>query len=291
MMKDNPMLDFLSHNEAPISDQQWDAIDQTVVEVARRQLVGRRFIPVYGPLGAGVQYVIQDRFEDPGLGAMDVLGEDATQLPVSPTQRQQVQIPLIYKDFILYWRDIESSRKFGLPLDLSPAAVAGSICARAEDEMIFRGYKEPASGQLLPGLLTVEGRQVLKKGDWETEGGVFHDVIKATEVLASSGYYAPYVLVVSPTLYSLIHRYVRNSGSMEIEHIRQIVSHGVYFSSVVPEGTMMVASTGMQNFDLAIAQDLKTAYLGAQNMNHPFRVFETAVLRIKRPGSICLLTA
>jgi uncharacterized linocin/CFP29 family protein len=45
----------------------------------------------------------------------------------------------------------------------------------------------------------------------------------------------------------------------------------------------------MQNFDLAVSQDFKTAYLGAQNMNHPFRVLESVVLRIKRPGSICVI--
>ena len=76
---------------------------------------------------------------------------------------------------------------------------------------------------------------------------------------------------------------------MEIDHIRQIITQGVYFSSVVDDNTILIASTGMQNFDMAIAQDFKTGYLGAQNMNHPFRVFETAVLRIKRPGSICII--
>jgi uncharacterized linocin/CFP29 family protein len=76
---------------------------------------------------------------------------------------------------------------------------------------------------------------------------------------------------------------------MEIDHIRQIVTNGVLFSSVIPDNQLLVASTGMQNFDLAIAQDFKTGYLGAQNLNHPFRVFETAVLRIKRPGSLCIL--
>jgi uncharacterized linocin/CFP29 family protein len=82
---------------------------------------------------------------------------------------------------------------------------------------------------------------------------------------------------------------MNTTGMMEIEYIRQIITQGVYFSSVIPDGKILVASTGVQNFDLAVAQDLKTAYLGAQNMNHPFRVFETVVLRIKRPGSICVI--
>ena len=38
-----------------------------------------------------------------------------------------------------------------------------------------------------------------------------------------------------------------------------------------------------------MAQDLTVAYLGAEHMNHPFRVFESVYLRIKRHGSICTL--
>jgi uncharacterized linocin/CFP29 family protein len=45
----------------------------------------------------------------------------------------------------------------------------------------------------------------------------------------------------------------------------------------------------VQNLDLVVAQDLVTAYLGPENMDHHFRVLESLVLRIKRPGAICAL--
>ncbi len=282
------MLDFLSHNEAPVSDEQWDEIDRTVIEVARRQLVGRRFIGILGPLGAGIQWITQDRFEGSIHGATDVLGEDRTDL-IRSSSRTNLHIPIIYKDFMFYWRDIEASRKFNIPLDLSAAAAAASGCARAEDEMIFLGFKDKANQIDYPGLLTVPGRHVITPSNWEEPGGVFNDVIKATEKLATEGFYAPYAMVAPPRLYSKIHRYINTTGMMEIEYIRQIITQGVYFSSVVPENQVLVVSTGVQNFDLAVGQDFKTAYLGAENMNHPFRVLETIVLRIKRPGSICVI--
>ena len=37
--------------------------------------------------------------------------------------------------------------------------------------------------------------------------------------------------------------------------------------------------------------DLISAYLGPEQMNHPFRIFESLVLRIKRPGAICTIEA
>jgi uncharacterized linocin/CFP29 family protein len=282
------MLDYLSHNEAPISDAQWDDIDKMVIEVARRQLVGRRFISIMGPLGPGVQFITQDLFEGSIQGNIDVLGENASE-PVRSSRRTQIHLPMIHKDFILYWRDVEASRKFQQPLDLSAAAAAASGCARAEDDMIFMGYQDPINQVTIPGLLTVPGRQTLQHSDWEAPGGVFQDVIRATEHLAEAGFYAPYAMVAPPRLYTKIHRYMNTTGMMEIEYIRQIITQGVYFSSVVPENRLLVVSTGVQNLDLAIAQDLKTAYLGAENMNHPFRVFETLALRIKRPGAICVI--
>lgn len=283
------MLDYLSHNEAPISDEQWDNIDKMVIEVARRQLVGRRFLDILGPLGAGIQWITQDRFEGGVEGTVNVLGEDDASSVIRSTSRTNLLIPTIYKDFVIYWRDVEASRKFNIPLDLSAAAVAASSCAQAEDEMIFKGYKNTEDNIDYPGLLNSPGRQQQTMSNPDETGAVFNDVIKATETLASKGFYAPYAMVAPPQIYSKIHRYMNNSGTMEIEYIRQIISQGVYFSSVIPENKILIVATGVQNFDLAIAQDLKTAYLGASNMNHPFRVFETLVLRVKRPGAICVI--
>jgi uncharacterized linocin/CFP29 family protein len=47
---------------------------------------------------------------------------------------------------------------------------------------------------------------------------------------------------------------------------------------------------GRQHFDLAVGQDLATAYLESRNLNHYLRVMETIALRIKDPGAICALT-
>lgn len=38
--------------------------------------------------------------------------------------------------------------------------------------------------------------------------------------------------------------------------------------------------------DLAVAQDMITAYVGPEGMDHRFRVLESLVLRVKQPGAI-----
>lgn len=70
---------------------------------------------------------------------------------------------------------------------------------------------------------------------------------------------------------------------------RELVQGGVYQTQAIRDITGVVLSLGPQNIDLAIGHDLVTAYPGPQGLNHPFRVFETLALRLKRPPAICRL--
>jgi uncharacterized linocin/CFP29 family protein len=90
-------------------------------------------------------------------------------------------------------------------------------------------------------------------------------------------------------MYAKMQRVYDNTGVLEINQVREIVEAGVFRTPVLPNNKAIVVSTGAENFDIAVAQDLVTAYLGPQDMSHPFRVLEALVLRIKRPQAICTL--
>ena len=47
------MSDYLMRDAAPMSAEEWAAVDGVVVKTAQTLLVGRRFIELTGPLGAG----------------------------------------------------------------------------------------------------------------------------------------------------------------------------------------------------------------------------------------------
>jgi uncharacterized linocin/CFP29 family protein len=275
---------IFAHQENPLNDQEWENIKAVVIGVARRKLVGRRIVDLHGPLGAGVQTIVHDHFAGTQIGRIGLLGEEESD-PIRSVRRESGIIPIIYKDFILHWRDIETSRQAGTPLDAAAAAAAAAFCADAEDDLIFNGNAEMG----YEGLMVVEGRRNMKRRDWAQAGNPFADVVDAAHSLVEDGFYGPYAMVVSPVLYTQMHQVHPGTGVIEIEHIRQLVTDGVYQSPLIKDGYGMIVATGAQNFDLAVAQDLSVAYLGAQNMNHPFRVFESVYLRIKRHGSICTL--
>ncbi len=275
-------MDYLLREQAPLTSDQWARIDETVTETARQALTGRRFIPLSGPFGPGVQALPHDAFDGTGTGAVDRTGESAVDL-VRTVARSYVPLPLIYKDFMIHWRDIETSRQQHVPLDVSPAAIAAMAVARAEDELIFYGRQDLG----LPGLLTAPGRIRLPMRDWGVVGQAFDDVVLATQRLVEEGFYGPYALVVSPRLYALLHRVLGAAGVLEIEQVQKLMRGGVYQTPVLPESTALVVATGASNMDLAVAQDLTVAYLSPQNLNHLFRVLESVALRIKRPAAVC----
>ena len=273
-----------AHDENPLDEREWEHLKSVVIEVARRRLVGRRIVDIHGPLGAGVQTIVHDHFTGTTMGAIGLLGEGESD-PMRSVRREAGIIPIIHKDFILHWRDLETSRLTGVGLDTAIAAGAAAFCADREDHLVFFGDAEMG----YEGLTTVDGRLTLELSDWSIPGNPFNDVVRATEALVNAGHFGPYALVVTPELYSMMHRVHPGTYVLEIAHIREIVTDGVYQSSILGRNLAVLVSTGRQNFDLAVAQDLTVAYLGAENMNHPFRVFESVYLRIKRHSSICTL--
>ncbi len=278
------MLDFLGHHENPLRPEEWQRLNETVVQVGRRSLVARRFIDLYGPLGPGVQTVPHDQFVGTERGEVDLVGELET-ARVFADRRTFKTIPLLYKDFLLHWRDIEAARSHNMPLDVSAAAGAAAFLAQREDEIIFYGDEKLG----LEGLLTAAGRQRIPLKDWATPGNGFLNVVEATTKLNAEGHFGPYAIVLSPTLWAMLHRIYEKTGVLEIETIRKLAVDGVFQSNRLKGDVAVVVSTGRENLDIAVSMDMSVAYLGAERMNHPFRVLEALLLRIKHPDAICTL--
>ena len=194
----------------------------------------------------------------------------------SGEERKVLDLVFIEEDFGLSWRDIEANRKAGLPPDLGAAAKASMACARKEDEMIF-------------GALTAAAGKQVPIGDWSEPRSAFASIVEATEKLVADSFYGPFAVVLSPALYAKTQRVVEGVGRLESKLIKDVAEGGVFRSPVLGEGQGLVLSLGVFNLDLVVGQDLITAYMGNDKLDHCFRVLESLVLRIKRPGAICAL--
>jgi uncharacterized linocin/CFP29 family protein len=248
------MSEYLMRDVAPLSDEEWQAVDGLVVKVAREFLVGRRLLDLVGPFGAGMEVV--------PVGAGEA--------------RRQVALTAIEQGFMLHWRDIEASRKLGVPLELGPAAQAAMACAKREDELVLGGLWDAAS-------------KAVVVGDWGQEEGPLQSVVAATEALFQDGYFGPYAVVLSPDLYAQTQRVSHSMGRLIGKLVGDVAQGGVFRTQLLGKAQGMVLALGAYNFDLVAGQDLITAYAGNEGLDHNFEILETVALRVKRAGAICKL--
>jgi uncharacterized linocin/CFP29 family protein len=278
------MESFQKNVEYPLDEAQHKRIRESIVKEATRTVVGRYFIEVYGPLGAGLETVSFETFAADELAQINLEGGLDAKI-ATPREEVYRRIPIIYKDFELHWRDVDFARKNGSPLDVTRAIRAAHFVADREDDLIFNGSEDLT----VEGLLNCKGRGTTSLGDWTRFGVAFDSIQTATEKLLSLNHHRPYACVLSPHLYASLLKVKEGQQFLELDQIQRLCTDGVYQSPSVPAQKGVVVSTGSQNFDLAVAQDLDIAFLGPKTMNYQFRVFESVVLRIKRPSAVCTL--
>lgn len=275
-------MDVLNHTDSPLHEQEWETVLSRVTAVVRRNLVARRFLTLFGPLGAGLQMVAVDRSSGWPLSGLTQPGSPEDAVVV---ERRYQSMPVLFKDFVVNWRDLDNARTRGEPLDFSMAEAAASYVSLAEDHMLLHGLPE----QQLDGLLTADGRHILASSGWDMPARGFDEVVRAVSHLTSAGFLRPYAVLAGVATYAAWHRLFKDSGVLEVEQIERLVGGGVYQSPLVPDDTVLVVACGSENMDLGIGMDTNVAFVESTRMNHVFRVLETLSLRIKRPGAICQL--
>lgn len=267
-------MSYLSRESSPLPGELWGQIDAAVVKAARNVLVGRRFLRIFGPLGAGVEAIAVDDAD-----AVQEVEKDSL---ITTSGRKFAELPTVFEDFTLLARDLESAEKSGFPVDLSKAARAAEACALKEDKLVFFGHKELG----YDGLLTVPGAKKISKKDWSAGEAAFTDIAAGIAYLTEKGFYGAYALTVSPDLYMQMQRLQPGTGLLEIDRVAKLVDGHVYKAQALGQGKAVLVASDQENMDLVIGQDLATAYLEQKDLNHSFRVLETVLPRFKRKQAI-----
>ncbi|HHX45290.1 MAG TPA: bacteriocin family protein [Chloroflexi bacterium] len=259
------MSDYLMREDAPLTEEVWAAIDETVLSAVRTTLVGRRVIDIVGPVGWGVEVAPLFSFTE----------EDGATIATSSTE--YLQLVEIAKEFALRARQIATARHTPFSLDLGAAALAAVELAKAEDDLVIGGLARGA-GCFSP------------LGDWSTFGQPFRAIAEAIAQLRTNDFHGPYAAIMSPTTYARLAS-LFYEGQRELAMVEALLEAGIY-QSTDPEVSerVLVLSPQPWNMDLVIGQDVMTAWLGNEGLDQRFRIFETLALRLKRPGSVCVLS-
>lgn len=268
----------------PLSEKQQSTLLEAVIREARRTLTGRKVLGIFGPLGSGVDTVDFEEYGPDRDAEINFLGSHDAE-PIEGASQTALRIPILYKDFVLHWRDIELSKKLGSPLDASRAIRAAHFVADREDSLIFAGDDKLK----IHGLMNCVGRNKVKRGNWEKYGVVYQNVVQAIELLLSQNHHRPFALAVSAHDYARFVQQREGQFAPEVTALQQLCDDGVVTSPVIPEGRAVLVSTGEQNLDLAVAEDFTVTCLGNKDQDFLFRVHECLVPRIKRPKAICVI--
>ncbi|MFW6438338.1 MAG: family 1 encapsulin nanocompartment shell protein [Armatimonadota bacterium] len=264
-------MDILARDDAPLTDEQWAQLDEMVTSTAKKYLTARRLLPIFGPLGVGMNVVPT---------AEVAAGNDE---PIHLAGQKLTMLQEINADFSLNIMHFAEAERMGIPVSFAPALVAAQEISRQEDEILFNGSDETG----VPGLLNVEGAHIIDANDWNEEGSLVQGFARAVDVLGNAGYPGPYGVVVSPGTKALAYRTLKGPR-LEVEIVNDLAEAGLYASSSIGQ-KMLVMEVGRANADLALGMDITTSYLDQDERTHIFRIMETLALRVKRPDSIVVL--
>jgi uncharacterized linocin/CFP29 family protein len=257
---------YLAREDAPFGAETWEVLDGTMVGTAKSVLTGRRLLHIEGPYGLGLKVVpLQDTKAEEGLIASPVL-----------------PLTLIQTTFALGMRDLAAYERDGVSLDTGEVAKATQECARLEDTLVFKG------AQNAPGLLTVEGSNSLKLASWDEVGTAAEDIIKAMTALDSAGFHGPYCLALAPGRYNLLFRRYPRGPVTGLEHVKTMVTEGVFKAPILESGGVLLAS-GRQFASIVLGQDMAIGFIGPADEKLDFSISESLALLVRQPRAICVL--
>ena len=257
---------YLGHEDAPFGSEIWELLDDAMKQAAKGELVGRRLLDVEGPFGLGLKAVpLGDAEAKSGLIASQVL-----------------PVVFIQKAFALGTRDLANHEREGVTLDTSLVSETARACARLEDDLIFRGTAN------VPGLLTVRDSNSMNLLSWDEVGAAAKGIIEAITRLDDAGFHGPYSLALAPERYNLLFRLYPQGKQSELDHIKTMVTDGIFKTPILKGGGVLLAST-VQCASIVLGQDMGIGYVGPAGAKQEFTVSESLTVRIRQPQAICVL--
>jgi len=275
-----------------LTDEELRYIDNRIVQAVRPTLVGRRLFPVATLPHAGITSVRGYKESDMGQATIDMQGITKVRDRVE-LESFDIKVPVIHKEYKLYWRDVIASRNGGLPIETINAENAARQCAEEEDKLLLSGEHTdwPALG--LESLATATGRNTTSGGDWSANAITY--VSNAIAELEADGHRGPYALALRSSWLGQLRTLISGTGIFYLEKVAELVKAGIFVSDSLyaSDGgvdSALVVEPGQENFEMAIGQDMTTFNQQDEDMNILGKVYEVVAPRIKRPTSICEIT-
>jgi uncharacterized linocin/CFP29 family protein len=154
--------------------------------------------------------------------------------------------------------------------------------AGLENKVVLDGCDE------FNGLLNTDGVLSANISGWDEPGSAIIEISNALRLFMENNIVPPYKLFISPSRYAKLIRVYERAGIMELERLKRLVND-VIITNILPDNIALLVSANKNYLDIVYGVDTRYDYIGLENGNHIYRLWETIALRIRNPKAIIVL--
>ena len=276
-------LQFVGLDEQELTTEQYKLIEDAIITAAQKPIVGRTVMPYvelndYGILN--IQTYEQTAMGPASIG-MGAVQQNMDRVGLTP---KTLPLPVLWKDFTIYARDLAASRRLGIPLDTSNASDAGRRVAELEETLIWEGTKG------FIGFMGVVGRLTqATAGSWATAENAYKDAKAAVADLEAAGYGSRPTLCVTPLQKAAMRAHIGTTSDTVLEKVTELCDV-VTVHFFADDASALAVVPDPENFQLKIGQNVVTRPWELPGGDWFFRTYEALIPQFKRATSICEIT-
>jgi len=276
-------LPLVGLDQVQITPEQYQLIQEAIITAARKPLVGRQVMPIRELNDYGIteiKYWTQTDMNAAAIG-MAALQGNADVVGLAPGT---LGIPVLWKDFQIFARDLASSQRLGIPLDTSFASDAGRRVGELEETLIWEGV------QGFVGFMGSSGHGTeASAGAWSTAANAYKDIMDTVADLETAGYSGRPTLIVTPAQKADMRLHIGTTSDTVLEKAQELCDV-VTCHFFADNASALMVMPDPENFQLDIAQNLVTHPVMLPSQDLWCRVYEALIPKFKRANSIVEIT-
>jgi uncharacterized linocin/CFP29 family protein len=237
-------MNHLLRGLAPLSEGEWQAVDDEAKKTLKMNLAARRLVDFSGPHGWEASSI--------NLGRVEKVESELR--PGVEARRRRVQTLIeLRAPFELSRRELEIVGRGGRDLDLRPVTEAARTIAIAENQVVFNGY----SAGHITGIFEATPESALHLTD---------DYVHYPEVVAEAlgklrnlGIGGPYGIALGPRCYIGLTETTTGGGYRVYDHVKRLLNGPLVWTPGI-DGAVVLSVRG-GDFELTVGEDFSIGYL------------------------------
>lgn len=243
---------------------EWVAMDNALIEVARKRLILVNTLREYGltyelPNGLGTTQLEWEDVDDMSPANVSMSGVTEGETDTLDFSLTDMPLPIIHKDFTINIRKLLASRTRGEALDTTQLRVASTLVMETIESMIILGHATRVGSSRIYGLTTHPDRNtgsITASWDLAATSGAskLTDIQAAIALMQTDHMYGPFGIFVSQTAYRHLNQdystQYQGTQKRRLEELDDVAF--IRPSTDVPAGAFIMVQLDQQTIDEVI---------------------------------------